>query len=62
MKILKHGKKFDGSMKFKCSLCGCVYEVDRKNLKQTWNPRDSETITSSQCPEKFCGHTNIKIS
>lgn len=53
MKIIKHGSPLLTTKRFKCDMCGCVFEADKDEYKVGfWR---NETLYSCQCPE--CGDT-----
>ena len=52
MKIIKHGKKYDDGkpIKGECDFCGCLVEVNKKEIKYTSDQQD-EDFYSVRCPE-----------
>lgn len=52
MKIIKPGKIPDGTIKFKCAVCGCVFLAEKEECKIS-ELQYKETLFEHDCP--CCG-------
>ncbi len=58
MKILKQGKdmlQHTESFKAECSICGCIFEYERSDIKM-----QERNETFVKCPNRSCGN-KIKV-
>lgn len=61
MKIIKEGINPAKTYRFKCAICGCIYEETEDKCVHLWRNSEGQCAVQRQCPMTFCNYDNYSI-